>query len=74
MPAVQTQDFETQQNTTAIDGNYTTALPLSLHESFGSERRSGPSSESSWASPSFSPWQPQTDYTHRPENMQGWEI
>ncbi|KAM0143751.1 hypothetical protein ACHAP3_001011 [Botrytis cinerea] len=74
MPAVQTQDFETQQNTTVIDGNYTTALPLSLHESFGSERRSGPSSESSWASPSLSPWQPQTDYTHRPENMQGWEI
>ncbi|TEY81863.1 hypothetical protein BOTCAL_0031g00090 [Botryotinia calthae] len=73
MPAVQTQDFETQQNTTVEDGNHATALTSTLMESFGSERRSGQSPESSWTSPSFSPYQAQTDYTHRPENIQGWE-
>ncbi|KAF7880557.1 uncharacterized protein EAF02_007403 [Botrytis sinoallii] len=71
MPAVQTQGFETQQYTTVRNENCTAASPSSLHEFFGSERGSGQSSESS-TSPSFSPCQLQTDYTHRSETMQEW--
>ncbi|KAF7884868.1 hypothetical protein EAF00_010686 [Botryotinia globosa] len=71
MPAVQTQGFETQQYMTVTNGNSATASPSSLHGFLGSERGSGQSSESP-TSPSFSPCEPQTGYTHRPETMQEW--
>ncbi|KAF7959876.1 hypothetical protein EAE96_001479 [Botrytis aclada] len=69
MLATQTHDFETQQYTTMRNGNYATASPSPLHESFESERGSGQYPESSLTSPSFSPLQPQTDHTHSQEKM-----
>ncbi|KAF5876193.1 uncharacterized protein Bfra_002595 [Botrytis fragariae] len=69
MPTVQTQGFATQQYITVRDGNCAAVSPS---ESFGSERGSGQSSEAS-TSPSFSPCQLQTAYTHRPETMQEWD-
>ncbi|TGO43307.1 hypothetical protein BHYA_0002g01120 [Botrytis hyacinthi] len=71
MPAVQIHGFETHQYMTVRNGNCATASPSSLHGFFGSERGSGESSESP-TSPSFSPCQSQTGYTHRPETMQEW--
>ncbi|KAF7899204.1 uncharacterized protein EAF01_008417 [Botrytis porri] len=71
MPAVQTQDFGTQQYTTVRNGYCATVRFPSLHQSFGSERGSGRSSESS-TSPSLSPCQSQTCHTHSSEKVQEW--
>ncbi|TGO22539.1 hypothetical protein BPAE_0164g00260 [Botrytis paeoniae] len=68
MPAARIQGFETQQYTTARNGNCAAASPSSLYESFGSERGSGQFSESP-TSPSLSPYQLQTAYTHRLKTM-----